>query len=211
MAPAGFVERHWPKMAVALVLTFASGICFGPRRYHGISWRLLLFHCTPGPVRPFSSGIVSSPGTGWIYLPRPILEQQARFERFCAALTDDIRANAYRAAIRAGYTLRMAKSKSYKLARRAWPRIRSAWLRKHFAPAVMAEKRRRYYQDRRNRREALGMARLAGKTRGGVKGRIFRGFEKATVPQFVPTLDQKPSQLVAMRRGTNRAATRSIL
>lgn len=47
---------------------------------------------------------------------KPTAEQQARFERFCAALTDDIRADAYRAAIRAGYTLRMAKSKSYKLA-----------------------------------------------------------------------------------------------
>lgn len=46
----------------------------------------------------------------------PTLEQQARFERLCFALTDDIQANAYRAAIKAGYTLRMAKSKSYKLA-----------------------------------------------------------------------------------------------
>jgi uncharacterized membrane protein YoaK (UPF0700 family) len=26
MAPAGFVERHWPKTAAALVLTFASGL-----------------------------------------------------------------------------------------------------------------------------------------------------------------------------------------
>jgi uncharacterized membrane protein YoaK (UPF0700 family) len=26
MAPAGFVERHWPRMAVALVLTFVSGL-----------------------------------------------------------------------------------------------------------------------------------------------------------------------------------------
>jgi hypothetical protein len=75
-------------------------------------------------------------------------------------LTDDIQGNAYRAAIWAGYTLRMAKSKSYKLARRAWPRIRSAWKRKHFAPEIMAEKRRQYYQDRSNRREALRLARL---------------------------------------------------
>jgi len=93
----------------------------------------------------------------------PTTEQQPRFERFCAALTEDIQANAYRAAIRAGYTVRMAKSKSYKLAHRAWPRVRAAWLRKHFAPAVMAEKRRRYYQDRTNRRRALRWARLAGK------------------------------------------------
>ena len=50
----------------------------------------------------------------------PTLEQQARFERLCFALTDDIQANAYRAAIKAGYTLRMAKSKSYNLASRAW-------------------------------------------------------------------------------------------
>ena len=84
----------------------------------------------------------------------PTAEQKMRFERFCEALINDIRANAYRAAITAGYSLRMAKSKSHALARRAWPRVRHAWNRKHFSPEIMAEKRRRYYEDRTARRLA---------------------------------------------------------
>jgi phage terminase small subunit len=84
----------------------------------------------------------------------PTAEQKLRFKRFCEALVNDIQANAYRAAITAGYSLRMAKSKSYLLARRAWPTVRHAWNRKHFSPEIMAEKRRRYYEERTARRLA---------------------------------------------------------
>jgi hypothetical protein len=49
-------------------------------------------------------------------------EKAARFEQFCKALVGDIRLSAYQAALKVGYTCRMAKSKSYKLAQRAWKR-----------------------------------------------------------------------------------------
>jgi hypothetical protein len=63
-------------------------------------------------------------------------EQAARFERFCELLLNDPWARAHRAAIAAGYTRRMAKSKSHKLAARAWarPGLRAKWHELHVAP-----------------------------------------------------------------------------
>jgi hypothetical protein len=63
-------------------------------------------------------------------------EPSARFQRFCDLLLQDSNRNAYRAAIGAGYTKRMAKSKSYKLAARIWrnPGFRSRWRALHVTP-----------------------------------------------------------------------------
>lgn len=86
---------------------------------------------------------------------KPTAEQEARFERFCAALEKDITLNAYRAAIEAGYTPRMAKSKSYKLAERAMKRrgFMKAW---HLmANVYAAQVDREYTLDRLRRRASL--------------------------------------------------------
>ena len=69
-------------------------------------------------------------------------------------LAGDIRLNAYRAALKAGYTERMAKSKSYRLAIKAMkiPRIRKAWSRNADA---FADRVNREYFLRRGRPDAL--------------------------------------------------------
>ena len=60
---------------------------------------------------------------------KPTADQQTRFEGFCTAMIEDIRSSAFEAALVAGYSRRMAKSKSYLLARRAFqkPAFRRAY------------------------------------------------------------------------------------
>jgi len=91
---------------------------------------------------------------------KPTIDQQARFELFCTFLAADIRQNAYRAAIKAGYTARMAKSKSYLLGTRAMkiPKVRKAWRR--YADEYAAKVNREYFL-RRGRRDALEIIRRA--------------------------------------------------
>lgn len=90
---------------------------------------------------------------------KPTLEQEQRFESFCVLFANDIRLSAYRAALQAGYTSRMAKSKSYKLAQRAWklPAVRKAWWR---AADAYAERANREYFLKRRRPDALEIIRM---------------------------------------------------
>jgi len=69
---------------------------------------------------------------------KPTAEQQARFQRFCTAMIEDIRRSAFKAALVAGYSRRMAKSKSYLLARRAFqkPGFRRAYRKAQEAHAA---------------------------------------------------------------------------
>jgi hypothetical protein len=94
---------------------------------------------------------------------KPNPEQAARFERFCAALVRDIRLSAFRAALLAGYTPRMAKSKSYKLAQRARKRPGFRKARERAAFGYAAEKNREYFLERQRQSELRRAQRAAAK------------------------------------------------
>jgi hypothetical protein len=81
---------------------------------------------------------------------KPTPEQVARFEQFRTTLLADVRGNAYRAAVVAGYSRRMAKSKSYLLARRAWKdrKFRRRWHALYIAPIERRESAREAAEDR---------------------------------------------------------------
>jgi len=88
-------------------------------------------------------------------------EQEVRFKRFCVVLALNApRSSAYGAALQAGYTARMAKSKSYLLGARAMkiPRVRKAWWRN--ADKYAAKVNREYFL-RRGRPDALEIIRRA--------------------------------------------------
>lgn len=76
--------------------------------------------------------------------------QAARFERFCEALIGNFRLTAYQAALKAGYTRRMAKSKSYELTQRAWKRAGFRKAGRRAADAYAAEQNREYFLQRAN-------------------------------------------------------------
>lgn len=87
-------------------------------------------------------------------------EQVERFRRFCELLVIAApRSTAYRAALAAGYTPRMAKSKSYRLKQRAWKirGFRKAWRRS--ADEYAARMTRQYFLQRELRRMARATAR----------------------------------------------------
>ena len=93
---------------------------------------------------------------------KPTPEQEARFKRFCVLLAADApRSIASRAALQAGYTPRMAKSKSYKLAQRARkiPSFRKAWRRS--ADAYADKANREYFLSRGRPANTLEIIRRA--------------------------------------------------
>ena len=89
-------------------------------------------------------------------------EQEERFRRFCELLAADApRSIAYRAALQAGYTPRMAKSKSYRLAQRArkTPGFRKAWNRA--ADEYAARANREYFLKRNRSPDTLRIISMA--------------------------------------------------